>query len=124
MKRLAVVLAIAAAGAIAIDLLADATQTRPDPDRPGSRTEVVFRVRVQGGRPPRAAAEGLWGACHGAVERAVVEDLVDAGRGTFRVVVQPALGRHARDRMTGCLEDLTIDNVKGQVVSMEELTAS
>ena len=118
MKRLAVLVAAAAVVGLAVDILSDATQTRPDNDHPESRTELVFHVRSKNG-PVRAAAEGLWGACQGTAQRKVLPPgMTEIGEGKYRLVLQPALGRHARDRMTGCLEDVTIDNVKGNVVSM------
>lgn len=121
MKRAAALVAAAAVLYVGIDFLSDATQTRPDPDRPGSRTELVFHVSAKDG-PLDAAAHGLWGACQGTAHRKVLDPgIVDAGDGNYRLILQPSLGRHARDRMTGCLEDLTIDNVKGKVVSMREL---
>jgi hypothetical protein len=117
-----VILALAAIASVSIDMLGDATQTRPDPSRPNSRTEVVFRVQTLG-QPALAAAQGLWGACQGTALRTVLPPGMTAlGDNRFRMVVQPALGRHARDRMTGCLEDMTLDRVKGKVVSMRELS--
>ena len=121
MKRAVALLAVAAVAYLGIDMLSDATQTRPDDEHPNSRTELVFHVASRDG-PVDAAAHGLWGACQGTAHRKVLEPgLVHAGDGNYRLVLQPSLGRHARDRMTGCLEDLTIDNVKGKVVSMKEL---
>ena len=121
MKRALVLLVVAAVAAVAIDLISDATQTRPDASQPRHRTEIVYRVTARG-QPELAAAQGLWGACQGTALRTVLPPgITAAGDGRFRLVVQPALGRHARDRLTGCLEDLTIDDVKGRVVSMRQL---
>ena len=121
MKRAAALLAAAAVLYVGIDVLSDATQTRPDRDHPDSRTELVFHVFSKKGYE-RAAAEGLWGACQGTALRKVLPPgMTPAGGGRYRLVLQPALGRHARDRMTGCLEDVTLDNVKGKVVSMRQL---
>ena len=67
----------------------------------------------------RFAAEGLWGACQGTARRRVVEPgMQQVGDATFRIVVEPGLGRHARDRLTGCLEDLTIEEVQADVLRM------
>lgn len=110
---------------VAADVLGDMTQTRPDPvDRQGA-TEIVLAVH----RKPTAgsasfAAAGLWGACQGTVHRRLEGDgfvPVDAGDVMFRGTVYPALGRHARQRLRGCLEDATLDRVQASVVSMERL---
>jgi hypothetical protein len=122
-KRALLLVVAAAAALIAVDMLGDATQTRPDPHKPGSRTEIVFSVQTISDRlPPMAAAQGLWGACQGTALRTVLPPgITEVGDGRFKLVVQPALGRHARDRLGGCLEDVTLDRIKGHVVSMREL---
>lgn len=122
-RRLAIGAVVAVAGVGGIDALADLTQTRPDPHRPNSRSEVILEVRT---RDPKAskhfAAEALWGACQSTARRTVIEPGMEAvGENRFRIVVQPALGRHARDRLTGCLQDLTIERILGTVISMREI---
>ena len=47
-KKALVILAVAAVAAVGVDMLGDATQTRPDPKRPNSRTELIFRVQTLG----------------------------------------------------------------------------
>jgi hypothetical protein len=124
-KRALLILGVAAVASVSVDMIGDATQTRPDPKRPNSRTELVFRVETVSGLPELTAAQGLWGACQGSALRTVLEPGMTAlGDGRYRLVLQPALGRHARDRMTGCIEDVTLDRVKGKVVSMRELPRS
>jgi hypothetical protein len=119
---MAVLVAVAGAAALGYDVLSDATQTRPDDTRPGSRSELVFSVATRTGADVEMAAHGLWGACQGTVDRRVVAPGMTAlGDGRFRLVVQPALGRHARDRITGCLKDVTIEDVKGNVVRIRDL---
>lgn len=124
-RRLAIGAVVAAVTVSGIDALADLTQTRPDPRQPNTRSEVVLEVRT---RDPRAstrfAAEALWGACQSTARRTVIEPGMQAvGDDRFRIVVQPALGRHARDRLTGCLQDLTIEEILGTVISMREIPA-
>jgi hypothetical protein len=126
-RGLSLRLAIGAVAAVAtvggIDALADLTQTRPDPHRPRSRSEVVLEVRTRDpGASKRFAAEALWGACQSTARRTVIEPgMQEVGDARFRIVVQPALGRHARDRLTGCLQDLTIEEILGTVISMREI---
>jgi hypothetical protein len=122
-KHLAVVLALVALVYAGLDLLADATQTRPDPLPPGSRSEVVFRVGTRPGRAPRPAAEGLWHACQAqTIERRLLPPgVVEVDDRTYRVVVRPGLGPHAERRLRGCLEDVTVDRVKGHVLRIRAL---
>lgn len=119
-----VILAVGAAAAAGVDALADLTQTRPDVHRAGTRSEVVMTVRTrQPFRTPHESAQALWGACQGTVGHELLDPgVVPTAGGQFRFVVRPALGTHARDRLTGCIEDTTLDRVKGHVVSIRELT--
>ena len=122
-RRLAIGAVVAVAAVSGVDALADLTQTRPDPHRPNSRSEVVLEVRTRDPRTSkRFAAEALWGACQSTARRTVIEPGMQAvSDDRFRIVVQPALGRHARDRLTGCLQDLTIEEILGTVISMREI---
>lgn len=100
-----------------LDALADATQTRIDPDRPGSTSTVVLQVTARRGHPdPVRTAAALWGACTpqlGTGFRTV--GMSDVGDGTVEVLVQPAVGKYAERRLRGCLEDATSDRVRGRV---------
>jgi hypothetical protein len=44
--------------------------------------------------------------------------LVTTADGGFSVTVSPAIGEHGRKRLTGCLEDGTLDRVIGHVTAM------
>lgn len=122
-RRLAIGAVVAVVTVGGIDALADLTQTRPDPRKPNSRSEVILEVRTRDPRvSKRFAAEALWGACQSTARRTVIEPGMQAiGEARFRIVVQPALGRHARDRLTGCLQDLTIEEILGTVIEMREI---
>lgn len=122
-RRIVALLILVAATAVAIDWLADMTQTRPDEQRPGARTEIVFEVKTRRYRQDAAtAAAGLWGECSATVSSRLqapgIEQL-DAER--FRLVVKPALGAHGQDRVEGCLRDHTMDRVLANVVSVRHL---
>lgn len=125
MRPVLVGLAVLGLAYLAIDVLADATQTRPDFEHRDSRSEVVFRVATrQHGRVPRLAAEGLWLHCQGATiggRTLVGGRLTEVDEDTFRAVIQPALGTHAEQRLRGCLEDVTVDRVKGRVLVIRDL---
>ena len=123
MKRAVIALVAVAGMVMAIGFLADLTQDRPDVVLPGSRSEVVLEVRSSD-RTGSAlmSAQGLWGACQGTVYQRLAEPgVTEVGDGRFRLQTEPALGEHAWRRLQGCLEDATLDRVKGHVVSKRDL---
>lgn len=101
-----------------IDLVADATQTRPDPVAAGSSEltiEVQTRGRVAG---QDETAEALWVACRNVLNRRVTAaPPVALGEGLYRMRISPRVGAHAERRLVGCLEDATLDRVSANVVS-------
>ena len=123
MKRRLLLLGLVVATLGGIDWLADLTQNRPDQVLPRSRSEVVLDVTVRHHWGPGrlTTAQGLWGACqHTAFRRLVAPGMVEIGEGRFRVVTEPALGENAWRRLKGCLEDVTVDRVKADVVSKRD----
>src|SRR2546423_1216579 len=111
MKTALTLAVLAAAIAVGLDQLADATQTRDDRYRPGSRSEIVLVVHTrQPFRTPAQSADAVWGACQGTIgHRLLPPGLTEATPGQFHFVVTPSLGRHARQRLRGCIEDTTLD---------------
>lgn len=125
MRRPLVLLALGVAGAIGIDVLGDATQTRPDRVRPSSRTAVVFEVDSGMRRANRLMAASLWGACQSTVASRLVGPVpVALGGDRYRLVLSPELGTHARTRLTGCLHDATLDRVRGRVIEVRNYLRS
>jgi hypothetical protein len=115
---------LAVASVLTVDVLGDLTQTRPDHPNPGARSEVVFDVRTRDPNSPvLPAAQGLWSACQGTIRRDTGPADVVVVDGRARVVVAPALGTHARQRLRGCLEDATLDRVRGDVVAVNLLAS-
>jgi hypothetical protein len=118
MRRALVVVALLLGGAVAIDVLGDLTQSRPDPVRDDAITEVVVRVeqdRFTHGDD--AAAEALWAVCAGQTSSRSESTPVALDDGHYRIVLAPAVGRNEERKLRGCLEDLTVDRVLGDVVS-------
>jgi hypothetical protein len=114
--------ALVVVGVLATDALGDLTQSRPDHVAPDSRSAIVLHVS---GREYLQdlddGARNLWAACAGTTSRRLVDDadaFTEVGTDAYRFVVQPALGRHTRRKLVGCLEDLTVDNLVGDVVSI------
>lgn len=121
--------AVAVLGALgagqAIDIIADATQTRADAIDHSSSLELTLQVKTKGrGAGEADTAEALWVACRGVLNRHV-DTMTDhperLAPGVYRLQIQPAIGSHARRRLEGCLEDSTIDRSTGRVVSMVDV---
>jgi hypothetical protein len=116
---LAVLAVLTVLGVVA---LADLTQNRPDPVVQDSITTIDFDVatrRYSGSET--MAAQSLWAVCQATIggdKTAVAED-----GDHFSVTVSPAFGENGRKRLTGCLEDATVDRVMGRVVSLSHATA-
>ena len=127
MKRLLLVVALIAFVSIAVDQIGDLTQSRPDPVRKGEVTELVVSVnqdRFGGGQ--EGAADALWAVCSAqTTSRPLDSDgLVPLGDDLYRVVLSPAVGHHAELKLVGCLQDLTVDRVVGDVESVRTFSVT
>jgi hypothetical protein len=119
--RVALVLFLLVVGAVTVEELGDLTQTRSDPVDPQSRSEIVLEVHTRRyHQPADDAARNLWAACSGTTTRRLVADpgFVPVGDDQVRFSVAPGLGEHAKRRLVGCLQDTTIDRIKGNVESV------
>jgi hypothetical protein len=121
--RLMVVAALLVLASIGVDALADATQTRDDVHHADRRTEIVIDVEGKHFRQDlHTGATALWAVCSATVSGDLTpEGIVDVGHGRFRFSIVPSLGHHGKDRITGCLRDLTIERVRSDVVSVRDL---
>jgi hypothetical protein len=89
-----------------IDVIGDATQTRPDPSTEGMTTTFVLAVRHRdAGRDLAGAVDDLWGGCQLALKRQLAHRVEDLGGGRFTLALTPGLGEHALPPVLGCLED-------------------
>jgi hypothetical protein len=116
-KVLAILLFFVFAAAV-VDALRDHTENRPDAAVTGTRSVVTFDVDTYDAQQPIAeAARALWYMCNETIGNRLIDlQIGDGGNGV--ATVEPALGSHARRRLTGCLKDATIDRVRGDVVSV------
>ena len=104
-------------------LMMEATQNRPDARVPGSVTTVEFTVSTNGyHRGDAGAAAALWAVCSATVGGQVspVPEAIggDGDDGGWRATVEPAIGEHGENRLVGCIEDVTLDRVIGDVTSL------
>lgn len=118
MKPLLVVAALAVAAFVVIGELGDLTQSRPDSVRDDAATELVLSVDEERFGPGETgAAAALWAVCAAQTRSRAIDGLRPLGEGRYRVVLTPAVGHHEQLKLIGCLEDLTIDRVVGDVES-------
>lgn len=104
-------------GALGVDELADATQTRPDRVRAGVHTVVELKLHgeLAQAAPARVTAT-LWHTCKGTLQRDVPEPVVtDLGRARVQLALPFDFGAHASRRLHGCLEDAAVDRVQAGV---------
>jgi hypothetical protein len=110
----------------AIDVLADAAQSRPDPIQRSGVSEVTVRIGYRSDDlvPVESTAQALFESCRLRLPgdaRFVAPPRVVEAR-TVMVTIEPALGPLGMRRLGGCLEDLTLDGVRAELVSVRHLT--
>ena len=122
MRRVIVAVVLAAVTAGAVYLLAEATQNRPDTVAADSVGTVTFEVRTR--RFPEAIDPGaaLWAVCQATGSTSTIR-FESPSEGRYVATISPALGKHSRRRMEGCLEDGTLDRVSGNVIAVEMVSA-
>ena len=124
MKRVAAVVVLVVVGILAVSKLSDLTQSRSDPPNRAADTEVVIAVdenRFRGGLD--GAATALWAVCAGQTTSRPTDGgmLAEIGDGRYRLVLRPAVGDDERRKLVGCLEDFTIERVRGNVQLIREV---
>lgn len=120
-KHSLVTIAVAAALTLSIDALGDLTQNRPDQALPGTSSTLVVEIKTRlAGSSSVDTASRLWSACAGTVPAYIDTPKIAAlGSGKALIVTQPSLGEHTQRRLTGCLNDSTLDEVQARVQSVE-----
>jgi hypothetical protein len=104
--------------------LRDATLSTHEHVQPGSKLELVMDVRTHGGEHGQTVAEmsaAILLNCRLEVSSDPVGQIEDLGNGRFRAVLTPALDTTDRRQFRGCLEDWTFDQVRVDVVHLDEL---
>ena len=119
-QRVLALPAVALLLAAGVQVLEDATQSRPHAITPGTVTNVEIEVsRKRTGRSIVGVAEAFWVACRYTLPAThTATDISMRGPAGALIVVTPALGHLGERRLRGCLEDATFDRVTARVVSM------
>ena len=112
-------------GAFVVDALGDATQTRDD-DRRSRRADRGRLPRRGQALPPVARhrrAQALFGKLQRRPSPATSSSrgVEPIGGGDYRFAMTPSLGDHGKERLLGCMNDLSIDRLKSNVESVDTL---
>jgi hypothetical protein len=123
MKRIIILGLVLIVGAFVVDWIGDATQTRPDERDSSRQTEIVIDVQSQHYKQSLdTAAMALYASCSATVPGHLVGPGIEAvGGDKYRFAVAPTLGEHGKERLLGCLNDLSIDRVKSHVDSVQDV---
>jgi hypothetical protein len=100
----------------AVDLIADATQSRPSARVVGATTVIDVAIDQRRPRPAGEAAEALAVACQTTLRADSDVDVEALPSGHVGITVTPALSDLRRRRLFGCLQDATLDLVQARVV--------
>jgi hypothetical protein len=121
-QRVGIAAALLFVGTVGIGRLADATQTRPDVRDDERRTQIVVKVEGRNYRQSlETGATALFAACSATVSGTLMgPGILQLGDSQFQFSLTPALGKHGRERITGCLNDLTIERLRAKVVSIAD----
>jgi hypothetical protein len=116
-RRVAVVGVLGVLVAAAVDVVGDATQSRPSARVADASTVIELAIDQRSPRPVTEAAEALAVACYGTLhaDREFTE-ITALGADRVRLTVTPALSELRRRRLFGCLQDATLDLVQAHVV--------
>mgnify|MGYP001217223644 CR=1 FL=1 len=112
-------LAAALLGALLVAGLAELTETAPPDHGEATATSLLFRVEGHGltGERSALAARQLWERCRDATSVPLEQaGMTPLGEELYAAVVHPSLTAHDTHRLTGCLEDATLDRVRLRVV--------
>jgi hypothetical protein len=126
MKRFVIFAALLVVGVLGIKALGDATQTRPDERHKDRQTSVVIHIEGKNYRQSLdVAAQALFGKCTATVTGELVEPGIQSiGDGEFQFALTPSLGHHGKERLLGCLNDLSIERLRSNVESVEDVALS
>lgn len=117
------VAALVVAGVFGLQVLQDATQSRPDPaDRPARTTIELSVAQRHTSFAPDAAVDALWVVCRAALGSLPVDaEVTSLGGDRVALVLEPGIGRLGTRRITGCLGDLRIDRVRASVRGVDSV---
>ncbi|BDU07038.1 hypothetical protein [Nocardia cyriacigeorgica] len=119
MRRLLVLALLAVVAAAGITALSSSMKFETDRGPAGSRTVIGFRAESR--HPTPTPALRLWQECASIANHVrLISGPTPHGQ-VWTVVLEPSLGPHTERRLTGCLDDLTVDGIRGHHLTTERL---
>jgi hypothetical protein len=121
----AALVAVAVIVGLTVQVLAEATQSRPDSsDRPAT-TSIVLHIDQRTAEPLLDTAAALWVACRSVLpgRNRPTASLVPVDD-EVRLVLAPGIRDLTTRRLTGCLGDATLPSVKARVVEVRHVAAA
>ncbi|MGW6729653.1 hypothetical protein ACWF9G_27450 [Nocardia sp. NPDC055029] len=110
---------VAAAGVTA---MADEMQFRTDRGEPDTRTIVTFDAESRTGGSTEDPALIVWKNCRSTVNHVQIRSGPAEHDGAWTIVLNPALGVHTERRFLGCIRDLNVDGITGEVIHAQRLS--
>jgi len=124
--RVVVALVAVVAASVGLTALREATLSRHEPIEQASRIELIARVEQRNAEEGQSAAE-MFGAlvafCRLEVHSDPVGAVEEIGEDRFRAVLRPSMDASNRRQFRGCLEDWTIDQLRVDVLLLEDAPA-
>jgi hypothetical protein len=104
-------------GVVLVVVLRQSAEFQDSNGPPHAVTQIVLHARYRDGDSASSFdVDRLWLACAGVPGQRTSKAI---GPGTIDATVAPALGRDAQRRLVGCLEDLTLPGMIGDVRSAQ-----
>lgn len=104
--------------ALGVELTRRATQANEAQNTAPGTSSIVLEVRSTSSRDPVATTTVLWSVCAQQLDVApAITGITSAGR-FVAFSIDRSLGRTAKRRVMGCLEDFTLDRVVAKVVDL------
>ena len=102
----------------AVGVLAQLTMYRPDVRPTTGSTTYEMRVELREGDGDQArVVQALWLSCRDILADSSRAEIVPAGVDQVTMTVEPRIAHNDDRRFVGCLEDVTLDRVRVDVVS-------
>jgi hypothetical protein len=113
-----------AVGVVAVLSVREATLSTHQDVEPGSEIELVVSARTKGGESNQTLHEMVEAhvlACRLEVTSDVVGEVEAQPDGRYRAILTPSMDETNRRQFRGCLEDWMLDQVRLDVVRLDEV---
>ncbi len=118
MRRVLGLVAILALVVFGFQVLQEATEYHGGAGQHGTQTTITFHVATKNyHHTDDVAAVALWQTCVGSIGWDEVTQPVLVAAHVYRATIHPSLAKDTKRRLSGCLNESTLDRVQGHVES-------